>query len=154
MLSWSRPQATAPRAATSAAVRPIPTTTRPPIPQRPSRSAATDHYDNWASYSGYKPYIDLAAPGGVSEDQIMSTVPGGYGFEYGTSMATPLVSAAAALVMTYMPAATNTEVADILKNTADKVGPYSYSGGRNDWYGAGRSTWRAPCAGPTRPRLS
>jgi thermitase len=100
--------------------------------------AATDHYDNWASYSGYKPYIDLAAPGGVAWDQIMSTIPGGYGFEYGTSMATPLVSAAAALVMTYMPAATNTEVADILKNTADKVGPYSYSEGRNDWFGAGR----------------
>ena len=53
-------------------------------------------------------------------------------------MATPLVSAAAALVMTYMPAATSTEVADILKNTADKVGPYSYIGGRNDWFGAGR----------------
>ena len=27
--------------------------------------AATDHYDNWASYSGYKSYVDLAAPGGV-----------------------------------------------------------------------------------------
>ena len=40
--------------------------------------------------------------------------------------------------MTYLPAATSTEVADILKNTADKVGPFSYSGGRNDWFGAGR----------------
>ncbi|MCU0500440.1 MAG: S8 family serine peptidase [Anaerolineae bacterium] len=99
---------------------------------------ATDHYDNWASYSGYKPYVDLAAPGGVDWDQIMSTIPGGYGLRYGTSMATPLVSAAAALVRTYLPAATSTEVTDILKNTADKVGPYSYSGGRNDWFGAGR----------------
>jgi thermitase len=99
---------------------------------------ATDHYDNWADYSGFKSYIGLAAPGGVGWDQILSTVPGGYGYEYGTSMATPLVSAAAVLVRTYMPAATSTEVADILKNTADKVGPYSYSGGRNDWFGAGR----------------
>ncbi len=99
---------------------------------------ATDHYDNWASYSGYKSYVDLAAPGGVDWDQITSTVPGGYGLRYGTSMATPLVSAAAALVMTYLPAATYTEVADILKNTADKVGPYAYIGGRNDYYGAGR----------------
>ena len=100
--------------------------------------AATDHYDDWASYSGHKSYVGLAAPGGVFGDQIMSTVPGGYGSKYGTSMATSLVSAAAALVMTYMPAATSTEVADILKNTADKVGPNSYSGGRNDWFGAGR----------------
>jgi hypothetical protein len=100
--------------------------------------AATDHYDNWANYSGYKSYIDLAAPGGVGWDQILSTVPGGYRYEYGTSMATPLVSAAAALVRTYMPAATSTEVADVLKNTADKVGPNPYIGGRNDWFGAGR----------------
>ena len=99
---------------------------------------ATDHYDNWASYSGYKPYVGLTAPGGTAWDQIMSTAPGGYGWAHGTSMATPLVSAAAALVMTYLPAATSTEVADILKNTADKVGPYSYSGGRNDRFGAGR----------------
>jgi len=99
---------------------------------------ATDHYDNWAEYSGFKSYIGLAAPGGVIGDQIMSTVPGGYGLRYGTSMATPLVSGAAALVMTYMPAATSAEVADILKSTADKVGPYGYVGGRNDRYGAGR----------------
>ena len=31
---------------------------------------ATDHYDNWADYSGYKSYVDLAAPGGVVGDQI------------------------------------------------------------------------------------
>lgn len=101
--------------------------------------AASDHYDNWANYSGFKPYIALAAPGGVDWDPVWSTVPGsGYGVEFGTSMATPLVSAAAALVLTYMPAATPTQIADILKNTADKVGPYTYIGGRNDWFGAGR----------------
>jgi hypothetical protein len=37
-----------------------------------------------------------------------------------------------------MPTATSAEVTDILKNTADKVGPYAYSGGRNDRFGAGR----------------
>ena len=100
--------------------------------------AATDHYDNWAEYSGFKSYISLAAPGGIFGDQIMSTVPGGYGLRYGTSMATPLVSAAAALVMTYMPTATSAEVAAILKNTADKVGSYGYVGGRNDRFGTGR----------------
>jgi len=100
--------------------------------------AATDHYDNWANYSGYKSYVQLAAPGGVSSDQIWSTTPHGYGFEYGTSMATPLVSAAAALVWTLIPAATYTQVADILKNTADKIGSDPYPTGRNDYFGYGR----------------
>lgn len=100
--------------------------------------AASDHFDNWANYSGYKYYVALAAPGGLSGDEIISTLPGGYGWKFGTSMATAQVSAAAALVLTYQPAATYAQVADILKNTADKVGPYTYIGGRNDWFGAGR----------------
>jgi thermitase len=100
--------------------------------------AACDRYDNWASYSGYKPYIALTAPGGTWSDPIWSTVPGGYDFMYGTSMATPLVSASAALVWTLAPAATYAQVGDILKSTADKVGPYAYTGGRNDYFGSGR----------------
>jgi thermitase len=100
--------------------------------------AASDHFDNWANYSGYKYYVALAAPGGLNGDEIVSTLPGGYGWKFGTSMATAQASAAAALVRTYQPAATHTQVADILKNTADKVGPYTYVGGRNDWFGAGR----------------
>jgi thermitase len=118
--------------------------------------AASDHYDNWAAYSGHKAYIALAAPGGISansnpdraEYEIRSTVRvarGGYGFEYGTSMATSLVSAAAALVWTFMPLATPAEVTQVLKNTADKIGtdpetgtPIPYVNGRNDYFGYGR----------------
>ncbi len=100
---------------------------------------ATDHYDDWASYSGYKPYVALSAPGGVAGDQIYSTLPqGSYGYRYGTSMATPLVSAAAALVWAIAPSATRTQVAEILQQTADKVGVYAYVGGRNDYFGYGR----------------
>jgi len=107
--------------------------------------AASDHFDNWARYSNYRPYIDLAAPGGVASDAIYSTRPGGYDYLSGTSMATPLVSAAAALVWSMMPAATADQVAAILRDTADKVGtdpdtgtPYAYIGGRNDYFGYGR----------------
>ena len=100
--------------------------------------AASDRFDNWAPYSGYKSYIALAAPGGAGSDLILSTVPGGYGQKLGTSMATAQVSAAAALVLTYRPTATPDQVAQILKDTADKVGPYTYIAGRNDWFGAGR----------------
>jgi thermitase len=100
--------------------------------------AATDHYDNWAAYSGYRSYVALAAPGGLVTDQIWSTIPGGYGFKYGTSMAAALTSGAAVLAWTLAPAASYAQIADILKNTADKVGPYPYTGGRNDYFGYGR----------------
>jgi len=107
--------------------------------------AASDHYDNWTRYSNYRPYIDLAAPGGIGSDPIYSTRPGGYGYLSGTSMATPLVSAAAALVWGMLPASTPDQVAAILRDTTDKVGtdpdtgtPYAYIGGRNDYFGYGR----------------
>ncbi|MGQ9491474.1 MAG: S8 family serine peptidase [Anaerolineae bacterium] len=99
---------------------------------------ASDHFDNWASYSGYKPYVGLVAPGGTPGDGILSTVPGGYAPSLGTSMATPLVSAAAALVWTMQPGWSAQQVSDFLKNTADKVGPYPYPNGRNDRFGSGR----------------
>lgn len=107
--------------------------------------SASDRLDRGTIYSGYKPYIGLAAPGGISGDQVWSTTRAGYGYMYGTSMSTPMVSAAAALVWTLRPAATAEEVAGILKSTADKVGtdpysgePYSYASGRNDYFGSGR----------------
>ena len=107
--------------------------------------AASDHFDNWAAYSNYKPYVSLAAPGGLAEDALLSTVPGGYGFKYGTSMATALASGAAALVWTMQPAASYQQVGGILKDTADKVGanpltgqPLTYTNGRNDYFGYGR----------------
>lgn len=107
--------------------------------------AASDHYDAWAPYSGYKSYIGIAAPGGLQNDAIWSTVPGGYGYAHGTSMAAPLVSAAAALVWTVEPAASAENVANFLKSTADKVGTHPFTGqaipyvnGRNDYFGYGR----------------
>jgi thermitase len=101
--------------------------------------AASDHFDAWATYSGYKSYVGLAAPGGTSDDKVLSTARGGYAYLSGTSMAAPLVSGAAALIWTMSPAATYQQVADILKSTADKVGAYPYDvKGRNDYFGYGR----------------
>ena len=49
--------------------------------------ASTNHYDGLAAHSNYGPTsVDLAAPG----ENIYSTVPGGYGYMSGTSMATPM----------------------------------------------------------------
>lgn len=57
--------------------------------------AATTPMDTVASFSTAGDYVDIAAPGSL----VMSTVPGGYAPMSGTSMATPHVTAAAALLM-------------------------------------------------------
>lgn len=100
--------------------------------------SATDRYDQWASYSNWGPEVDLAAPGGVSADQVWSTWPGGYDWEYGTSMAVPHVAGAAALIWSVDPTLTRDEVADLLRQTADQVGEFPYIGERNDYLGHGR----------------
>ena len=107
--------------------------------------AASDRFDRATPYSGYKPYIGLATPGGTASEQVWSTTRTGYGPMFGTSMSTPTAAAAAALVWTLRPTASPAEIAEILKSTADQVGtdPYSgeplaYAGGRNDYFGSGR----------------
>lgn len=70
--------------------------------------AATDHNDLYADFSNFGPWVDLAAPGA----EIYSTVPtgscpicdpSGYGTIGGTSMATPHVTGAVALIAAKYP---------------------------------------------------
>lgn len=92
--------------------------------------AATDQNDALASFSNYgKTSVDLAAPG----VNILSTVPGGYEVMQGTSMATPHVAGAAALLMSARPGLTHLQVKQALLNTADPVASLAdktVSGGR------------------------
>jgi len=69
-------------------------------------------------YSNYgKMNVDLFAPG----SDIYSTVPGNaYDFKSGSSMATPVVSGVAALLMEYFPTLTAAQVKDILVKSVFK----------------------------------
>jgi subtilase family serine protease/subtilisin family serine protease len=87
--------------------------------------AATDHSDLYADFSNYGPWVDLAAPG----DSIYSTVPtgscpicdpSGYGTIGGTSMSTPHVTGAVALIAAKYP---QLELAQIRQRIVTGVDP-------------------------------
>jgi subtilisin family serine protease len=82
--------------------------------------AATDASDRIASFSNWgATSVDLAAPG----VDVWSTQPGnGYGWGSGTSMATPHVAGAAALVWSAFPDLTALEVKARLLNSVDPIG--------------------------------
>ena len=62
---------------------------------------------------------DLVAPGG----RITSCIPGGgYGIKSGTSMSTPVISGAIALMLEKDPLLTNVEIKMMLKESADDMG--------------------------------
>ncbi|WP_168442180.1 S8 family serine peptidase [Pontiella desulfatans] len=79
--------------------------------------ASSDHNDNRSGFSCYGANsVDLAAPG----SSILSTVPGaGYGVKNGTSMATPHVSGAAALLKSQKMNALYSELKQLLMNGVD-----------------------------------
>ncbi|MFP3984790.1 MAG: S8 family serine peptidase [Candidatus Bathyarchaeia archaeon] len=92
--------------------------------------AATDRYNERASWSSTGPTVELAAPG-VS---IYSTwKDNNYATISGTSMACPHVSGVAALIRYKNSSLTNKEVRSILQNTATDLGDE----GRDNLYGYG-----------------
>ena len=109
--------------------------------------AATDRHDQLASFSNYgSESVDLAAPG----VEILSTVPGpGYEIFSGTSMATPHVSGAAALIVSTYPEATNEEIKSRLMWSTQPVAELdgmTRSGGRLDLNRALEVDQEAPAA--------
>jgi subtilisin family serine protease len=93
--------------------------------------AASDNRDQLASFSNYgATSVDLAAPG---VNIASSWLGGGYSWASGTSMATPHVSGAAALMWSAAPSAQSTDIAsDLIAGADDSPGfaGRTVSGGR------------------------
>ncbi len=113
---------------------------------------AIDPGDVAVPFSTTNPYVGISAPG----ESVLSTVPrvvdpSRLAERSGTSMATPYVAAAAALVVAAQPALTGAEVVARLQETAQDLGP----AGRDDAYGSGlvdpaRAVGQATAALPPR----
>ena len=82
-----------------------------------------------AGFSQQNSQVELAAPG----VGVLSTLPSGYASWSGTSMATPHVSAVAALIWSSDPSKTNNEVRDAMNQSALDLG----DAGRDNAYGYG-----------------
>ncbi|PCH99135.1 MAG: hypothetical protein COB85_00675, partial [Bacteroidetes bacterium] len=81
---------------------------------------ATNSSDQKASFSNYGSTIDVMAPG----QSIWSSLAGSsssYGSMSGTSMACPLVSSLAALMLSWDPSLTPDELEDCLKSSCDNI---------------------------------
>lgn len=92
--------------------------------------AAVDSGENRASYSQYNAQVEIAAPGSA----VYSTYPTNtYATLNGTSMASPHVAGAAALVWSFFPNCSNDQLRAALNATAKDKG----SAGRDNFYGHG-----------------
>ncbi len=116
---------------------------------------ATGRDMNRARYSSFGPQVDLVAPGGSADGRAEDDLPllqrgGGTMRAAGTSFSAPLVSAAAALVLSREPALGPAELASRLTRSAQDLG----LAGRDDEYGAGlldaaAAVAAAPVAAPS-----
>jgi subtilisin family serine protease len=114
---------------------------------------ASTEFDYRSYFSQYGAELDLVAPGGGGLVGIVTTDrTGDDGYASGdvttqfagTSASAPIVSGAAALLLSRHPDLTAAAVRSLLRRTADKVGDLAYTdgesgaGGRNDFLGYGR----------------
>ena len=95
--------------------------------------AASQPDDTLRASSNYGARVDIAAPGA----SIYSSIPGGYDFKSGTSMAAPLVAGTAAMIRAENPKLKYDKVKEVLTDTAvDVTGLSAHNFGRLD-------AWRA-----------
>ncbi len=93
--------------------------------------------------SNFGPEVDVAAPG---VHNLTTDITGDRGYDdgdytptfNGTSSATPIVAGAAGLLLSANPDLDESEVRELIRQSADKVGAVPYTNGRNDQMGFGR----------------
>ncbi|HJP83428.1 MAG TPA: S8 family peptidase [Fimbriimonadaceae bacterium] len=86
---------------------------------------SVDDEDDRSSFSNFGADVDVAAPG----EDVLSTVPGGYGRMTGTSMACPQVSGIVSLIWSVAgPQTTNAQVRAALENNCDPIGSWVRKG--------------------------
>jgi type VII secretion-associated serine protease mycosin len=98
---------------------------------------SVDKYNVRYSYSNWGPSLDLVAPG--TNWATSNATQSGYAAFSGTSSATPVVAALAALVRSLMPSLPPSAVASLLESSALDLG----SSGRDDEYGFGEVDFAA-----------
>jgi len=87
--------------------------------------AATEPDDSRCWFSSYGSYVTLFAPG----DNIWTTqrdLSNPYGAWSGTSFSSPVVAGVAALLLSLNPSLSNSQVVEVLKETADDLGSLGY----------------------------
>jgi subtilisin family serine protease len=80
---------------------------------------STNRFDQRSNFSSFGPSLEVMAPG---ESVLMLSLNNGTTTSDGTSFSAPLTAAAAALVFSANPGLTNTDVRQLLKDTADDLG--------------------------------
>lgn len=99
---------------------------------------ATNRNDSRAYFSNYGPRLDVVAPG----YGIYSTIPRGYGYNNGTSMASPQAAGLAGLLWSFAPTLPHHEIRQILETSTDDLG----APGFDDKFGWGRLNARQAMA--------
>lgn len=106
---------------------------------------AVDQYNRRAYFSNYGKALDVVAPG----VNIISTVPGGYKSESGTSMAAPHISAAAAMYKLVYPKKSPAAIEKLVKKHVTDLGVKGW----DKYYGKGIPRL-APLAVPVKIALN